>query len=149
MAWTGVSIATATNQRERFVFPNSVYEDPGNPGKYIENTDITISNVNDFYTGNYRKVGTNYLTSAAAWRIREASISYDLPSKIFGQGKSVKGISLSLTGRNLFLWVPKSNVYSDPDFSDFNTFGGNSSGIGNSQINPAVRTFGGSVVVKF
>ncbi|HMT73203.1 MAG TPA: SusC/RagA family TonB-linked outer membrane protein [Chitinophagaceae bacterium] len=149
MAWTGVSIATAYNHRERFVFPNSVYEDPASPGKYIENKNITISNVNDFFTGNYRRAGTNYLTSAAAWRIREASLSYDFPSKMFGQSKIIKGVSVSLTGRNLFLWVPASNVYSDPDFSDFNTFGGNSGGIGNSQINPAVRTFGGSVSVKF
>ena len=89
------------------------------------------------------------MTSAAAWRIREASLSYDFPSKMFGQSKIIKGVSVSLTGRNLFLWVPASNVYSDPDFSDFNTFGGNSGGIGNSQIKPAVRTFGGSVSVKF
>ena len=146
MAWTGVSIATAVNHRERFVFPNSSYEDPLNPGKYIANTDVTLSNVNNFFTGVYRDVASNFLTSAAAWRLREASISYDLPKKVLGNGKLIKGVSLAVTGRNLYLWLPKSNVYSDPDFN-FST--GNTSGVGTSQINPPTRTFGASAVFTF
>ena len=146
MALTGVSIATAVNHRERFVFPNSSYEDPLNPGKYIANTDVTLSNVNNFFTGVYRDVASNFLTSAAAWRLREASISYDLPKKVLGNGKLIKGVSLAVTGRNLYLWLPKSNVYSDPDFN-FST--GNTSGVGTSQINPPTRTFGASAVFTF
>ncbi|MCB0714822.1 MAG: SusC/RagA family TonB-linked outer membrane protein [Chitinophagaceae bacterium] len=146
MAWTGVSIATAVNHRERFVFPNSSYEDPLNPGKYIANDNITLSNVNNFFTGVYRDVGSNFLYSAAAWRIREASISYDFPKKLLGAAKLIKGVSVSLTGRNLYLWVPKSNVYTDPDFT-FSS--GNSAGVSTSQINPPQRTFGASAVITF
>jgi TonB-linked SusC/RagA family outer membrane protein len=158
MAWTGVSLATARNHRERFVFPNSVYEDPARPGTYIPNTSVTVSNVNDFYTGIYRDVASNFLTSANSWRIREVSLSYDIPVKVFGKFNFVKGVSIALTGRNLFLWVPKSNEFSDPDFSFTNTSANNpgagvstinSGGVGVSTINPPVRTFGGSISVKF
>lgn len=149
MAWTGVSAQTGRNHRERFVFPNSVYEDPSRPGQgvYIPNTDIAVANVNDFYTGVFRDVATNFLTSAASWRIREASVSYEIPMKVFGNQRILKGAIVSITGRNLFLWVPKSNEFSDPDFNF--TAVGNSSGVGTSQINPAVRTFGANVTLKF
>ncbi|HEX7845210.1 MAG TPA: TonB-dependent receptor, partial [Chitinophagaceae bacterium] len=146
MAWTGISKATALNHRERFVMPNSVYEDPNSPGHYVANTDITVSNVNDFFIGVYSDVASNFLTSAASWRIREASISYDLPARIFGNGRIVKGASVSLTGRNLFLWVPKTNEYSDPDFNFTTT---NAGGVQTTQINPPIRTFGASVNVRF
>jgi len=144
MAWTGISKATAVNHRERFVFPNSVYEDPSNPGKYIANTNSTIANVNDYFTGPFRDVATNFLTSGASWRIREVSIGYELPTRMLGKGV-IKGVSITLTGRNLFLFLPKSNEFSDPDFN-FTT--GNASGVGTSQINPPIRTFGASVNVR-
>jgi hypothetical protein len=67
MAWTGVSEISGANGRERFVIPNSVYEDPANPGQYIPNTNITINDVTDFFTSdNYRAVATNIITSAAS-----------------------------------------------------------------------------------
>lgn len=146
MAWTGVSAYTARNYRDAFVFPNSVYEDPANPGTYIPNTDIAVNNVNDFYTGEYRDVATNFLTSAASWRLREASLSYEIPvDRLLGKSV-IKGASFALTGRNLFLWVPKTNVYSDPDFN-FTT--GNTGGVGTSQINPPIRTFGANLSLRF
>jgi TonB-linked SusC/RagA family outer membrane protein len=147
MAWTGVSAITAQNNRERFVFPNSSYADPANPGNYVANTSVTVSNVNDFYTGTYRTAASNFITSAAAWRLREVSLGYQIPAKWIASQKAIKSINLALTGRNLFLWVPKSNVYQDPDFNFATT--GNTAGITNSQINPPVRTFGANVSLRF
>ncbi|HSC53985.1 MAG TPA: SusC/RagA family TonB-linked outer membrane protein [Phnomibacter sp.] len=144
MAWTGVSAATGNNNREKFVFPNSSIET--SPGKFVPNTNVTITNVNDFYTGVFRSVYSNFITSAAAWRLREVVLSYDLPSKWLGHGKVVKGLSVALTGRNLLLFVPKTNQFSDPDFN-FTT--GNTAGISNSTINPPVRTMGGNITVRF
>jgi len=151
MAWTGVSERTGVNHRERFIIPNSVYEDPDNPGNYIENTNITITDVNDFFTGDsYRAVATNFITSAATWRFRELSITYDLPGSLFANQNVVEGITVGLTGRNLVLWLPKTNVYSDPDFRGNNDFlTGNISGISNATVNPPVRTIGGTVSVRF
>ncbi|WP_439880516.1 SusC/RagA family TonB-linked outer membrane protein [Pontibacter sp. MBLB2868] len=146
MAWTGVSAASARNNRERFVFPNSVYEDPENPGQYIENTDITISNVNDFYTGVYRSARTNFITSASHWRLREVALSYAVPEKFLAKQNVVKGVTVAITGRNLLLWVPETNEFQDPDF---NFTQGNAAGISNSQINPPTRTFGGNVTLRF
>ena len=151
MAWTGVSERTGVNHRERFIIPNSVYEDPDNPGSYIPNTNVTITDVNDFFTGDeYRGVATNFMTSAASWRFREFSITYELPSVLLSKQDVIQGISVGLTGRNLALWLPKTNVYSDPDFrgtDDFLT--GNISGISNATVNPPIRTIGGTISVRF
>ncbi len=158
MAWTGVSAATGANGRQSYVLPNSSYEDPANPGKYLPNTNITITgtNLNDFYTGEYRDVATNFITKADSWRLREVTLSYDVPMKLLGNQSFIKGLSVAVTGRNLFLWVPKTNVYGDPDFSFGTTTGSNLgvsssniSGVADSQINPPVRTIGGNIVLKF
>lgn len=152
MAWTGVSDITAINNRERFVIPNSVYEDPAHPGTYIENTNVTVSDAQDFFTSdNYRGVASNFITSAAAWRFRELAITYDLPKSIISKQNIVQGVTVGLTGRNLALWLPKTNVYGDPDFRGNNDFltGGNIAGITNATVNPPTRTLGGTISVKF
>jgi TonB-linked SusC/RagA family outer membrane protein len=150
MAWTGVSEITGANHRERFVFPNSVYEDPANPGKYIENTNITIPNATDFFTSDeYRGTASNFITSAASWRFREFSVSYDLPQSLLSKQNLIQAVTVGLNGRNLALWLPKTNVYSDPDFKDLDSFGGNITGILNATVNPPIRTFGGTLAVKF
>ena len=150
MAWTGVSEITGANHRERFVIPNSVYEDPNKAGTYIENTNITVSDAQDFFTGDsYRTVASNFITSAATWRFREFSITYDIPNSLISKQSLIQGISVGVNGRNLALWLPKSNVYSDPDFKDLDSFGGNIAGISNATVNPPVRTIGGTISVKF
>lgn len=159
MAWTGVSEATGSNGRQPYVFPNSSILNAD--GSYSANTNVVINSNQGFYTGVYRTVATNFITSAASWRLREVSIGYDIPVKVFGNQKVIKGMNVALTGRNLALWLPKSNVYTDPDFTfsggntsfgTGNTTGvtsGNTSGISNSTINPPVRIFGASVSVTF
>lgn len=161
MSWTGVSDLSATNSRERFIFPNSVYQAVAG-GPYIPNTSVTLNSPEGFWTGVGRSVKSNYLISAASWRFRELSISYDLPvAAVFGSTKTVKALSVALTARNLVLWLPKNNKYQDPDFTfsgastGFGTGGttgvttGNQAGISNSTINPPVRTIGGNITVTF
>ncbi|GEO02726.1 SusC/RagA family TonB-linked outer membrane protein [Adhaeribacter aerolatus] len=157
MAWTGVSAATARNNRERFVIPNSVIENED--GSFTPNTNIAITNPNDFYIGVYRDVFSNFVTSAASWRLREVALSYTLPASILARQKVIKGISVAVTGRNLALWLPKTNEFSDPDFSSFGAaqpgvsastaYSSNTFGITSSQINPPVRIFGGNVTLTF
>lgn len=151
MAWTGVSEITGVNNRERFVIPNSVYEDPANPGKYIVNTNVTVNSAQDFFTSdNYRTVASNFITSAASWRFRELAITYDIPKSLLTRQNLIQGITVGLVGRNLALWLPKSNVYSDPDFRGNNdAFTGNITGISNATVNPPTRTIGGTISVKF
>lgn len=154
MAWTGVGYNTAANDRQPFVLPNSSYEDPANPGTYIENTSVTL-NPQNFYTDAYMDASSNFITKATSWRLRELALSYDIPAKLLSKQKIIKGISIAAVGRNLFLWVPKTNIYSDPEFTgttavaDGGIASTNQGGLGDPQINPATRTIGGSIAIKF
>jgi TonB-linked SusC/RagA family outer membrane protein len=145
MAWTGVSAATARGNREPFIFPNSSILVNG---KYEANTNVPVTAVNDFFIGDgFRNTRSNFLTSAASWRIREVALGYTIPKSILGGQKVIKGATITLNARNLFLWVPDSNEYTDPDFNF--TSQGNSFGVTNAQIYPATRMFGANVTLTF
>lgn len=150
MDWSGTGYRTALYNRERFVFPNSVYWD-GN--KYVENTNITVKNGggnNGFWSdGINRDVQSNYVTSGDFWKLREMSIAYDVPvSKLFGNNNIVKGMRVSVQGRNLLLFMAKDNYYTDPEYSDA---GNDSNGIGLTGIGqtPPARYYGGTVTFRF
>jgi TonB-linked SusC/RagA family outer membrane protein len=142
MAWTGVSEATAQNSREKFIFPNSVYKDAS--GKFVPNTNVQVGDVEGFFTGVYRNAASNF--SAASWRVREVSLSYALPDNLLSAQKLFKAVTFTVNARNLFLWVPNSNQYTDPDFN-FTT--GNANGVSTSQINPPTRTIGFNINATF
>ncbi len=143
MAWTGVSAATALNGRERFVFPNSVIL---NGGKYVDNTNVLIPDVESYFTGLYRDAASNFIHSAASFRVREVSLGYRLPESVLASQKVLKDVSFTINARNLFLFLPSSNQYSDPDF---NATTGNSNGVSTSQINPPTRTIGFNITATF
>ncbi|TYP90125.1 TonB-linked SusC/RagA family outer membrane protein [Sphingobacterium allocomposti] len=153
MAWTGVSEATAYNNREPFILPNSVIPDPNNPGQYIENTTARIGENEEMYnhyTGEYRTASRNFLVDASSWRLRELSLSYNVPQGWLQSKQSVlKSLSISLVGRNLALWLPKENKYMDPDFNSFFDDGSNSMGMVTATSNPPVRNYGFTVNAKF
>jgi hypothetical protein len=60
----------------------------------------------------------------------------------------IKGLSVALTGRNLFIWVPKDNTYTDPEFSDTLPTS-NTRGFNDVNELPGTRVFGGSVKATF
>src|SRR6478672_4506776 len=150
--WSGTGYRTAVYNRERFVYPNSVYEDPNNPGKYITNNSIMVKNGNGnngFWSdGINRDVTSNYVTSGDFWKLREISIAYDLPSSLLNRTKFIKGLRVSVQGRNLFMWMAKDNYYTDPEYSDA---GNDSNGIGLTGIGqtPPSRYYGATISVKF
>lgn len=147
MDFTGISERSAQFGRQRFVFPNSVYEEGG---KYVENTNIQVSNGGRSFwaTGaTNTAVGTNYFSSAAYWKFRELAISYVLPFKWIGESKVIKKFVVGATGRNLFTWVPKSNQWTDPEFNY--TAAGNTFGLNNVFSTPPARIFGGYVTLTF
>lgn len=148
MDFAGISERSAAYGRERFVFPNSVYKDAS--GKFVENTNIQVQDGNyGFWTGaaTNSQIATNYFASAAAWRLREVNLSYNLPLKWIGGGKYIQRLTVSAIGRNLFLIVPKSNAWGDPEFNYSST--NNTFGISSSYQSPASRLFGGSITVQF
>jgi TonB-linked SusC/RagA family outer membrane protein len=148
MDFAGISKRSADYGRQRFVFPNSVYKDAS--GKFVENTSIQVQDGNyGFWTGaaTNNQIATNYFASAAAWRLREVNLSYNLPLKWIGGGKIIQRLTVSGIGRNLLLIVPKSNQWGDPEFNYSST--NNTYGISSSFQSPASRFFGGSITVQF
>ncbi len=84
-----------------------------------------------------------FVYDAGFVKLREAAITYSLPGKWLG-AKAVKGIDISLVGRNL--WLIHSNVpYSDPEAG---LSSGNIQGY-QSGAYPSVRTVGFNVKFKF
>jgi hypothetical protein len=150
--WAGTGIRTTLFNRGRFVFPNSVYEDPAHPGTYIKNTNITLTDGNGnagFWTSeNNRDVSSNYVSSGAFWKLRELSLAYHLPQSLFRKASFIKGIDVSVQGRNLFIWLPKTNYYTDPEYSEVSS---TSNGIGITGISsaPPSRYYGGTIAINF
>ncbi len=67
--------------------------------------------------------GTPYFESATFVKVREISLAYTLPMNLFsGWASGIRSASLTLVGRNLFMWTPYTGL--DPEV----TF------IGNTQV---------------
>lgn len=88
---------------------------------------------------------SEFVYDASYVKLREANITYTIPSKLLtGVKKYVKGIDVSLIGRNLWL-IHKNVPYADPE---------ENLGAGNIQGNqsgayPTARNIGVNVKVKF
>jgi TonB-linked SusC/RagA family outer membrane protein len=144
MAFTGTSSYTAQTNRQRFVFPNSVVEVNG---KYVPNTNIEVNDANfNLFPGLFNNVASPWVESAAAWKLREVAITYNIPVRIFGSQKVVKGATLTISGRNLLMFRPKTNLWTDPEFSE-----DTSNAVGENSINqaPPTRIYGGKLAVTF
>ncbi|MFA6277724.1 MAG: SusC/RagA family TonB-linked outer membrane protein [Pedobacter sp.] len=146
--FSGAGIRTTYFNRERFVVPNSSYLDPVT-NTYVANTNITTRTGGvDFWTNgpSNTSVNSNYTYSAAFWKMRELSLSYDLPKSVFSNIKFVKGATVSVQGRNLFLWAPKTNLYTDPEYSAFDS-SSNAIGFTSLSQTPPGRFYGFSLSV--
>ncbi|RYE19863.1 MAG: TonB-dependent receptor, partial [Sphingobacteriaceae bacterium] len=146
--FSGAGIRTTYFNRERFVVPNSSYLDAAT-GQYVANTNITVRNGGTAFwtegpTNTY--VGLNYAYSAAFWKLRELSLGYDLPKSLFVHAQYIKGIRASVQGRNLFLWTPKTNIYTDPEYS---TNGSDNNAVGLTTLGqtPPSRLFGATISI--
>jgi outer membrane receptor protein involved in Fe transport len=147
MDFTGISARSATNGRQRFVVPNSVYDD--GTGKFVDNTNVLVrAGGYGFFeaTATNRGINSNYITSAAAWKVREVALTYDLPSALLKKTKSIKGANIGFVARNLFTFLPVSNEWTDPEFANTT---GNAAGVNNSSILPPNRLFGFNVTLRF
>jgi outer membrane receptor protein involved in Fe transport len=143
--FTGISTTSAITGRQRFVFPNSVVDAGG--GKYVPNTNVTVDDANfNFWPGLYRSAGANYVISAAAWKLREVSISYDIPHKVYAATKIISRAAFSISGRNLLMFRPKTNVWTDPEFNEDT---GNDIGRTSTSQSPPTRIISGTLTLSF
>ncbi|RYZ99881.1 MAG: SusC/RagA family TonB-linked outer membrane protein [Sphingobacteriaceae bacterium] len=148
--FSGAGIRTTYFNRERFVIPNSSYLDPAT-NTYVQNTSISVKNGGaDFWSngGSNTSNAENYTYSAAFWKLRELSLSYDVPTSVLGNLKYVKGARISVQGRNLFVWTPRTNIYTDPEYS---AAGSDSNGIGLTTLGqtPPARFYGATLSLTF
>jgi TonB-linked SusC/RagA family outer membrane protein len=146
MDFSGISYRSGQNGRMPFIFPNSSIADGS--GKYVANTGVYTSGGYNFWSQAVNtSAQSNYIASAAFWKLREVSLSYILPNKWFNFTKgAVKSASFTLTGRNLFMWLPETNEWTDPEFSNTT---GNAQGVNDRNNTPPTRLFGANFTFNF
>jgi TonB-linked SusC/RagA family outer membrane protein len=150
--FTGVSEHSALNGRQPFVIPNSVINTgtEANP-IYVPNTNVVVTDASRAFwvSSDYATTQKAYVTSAAFWKLREVSLTYDLPvDKFFGSKKVLKAAQVGIVGRNLLMWRPKTNVWTDPEFNNSKAEG-NAVGITTEEQTPPTRVYGFSVKLTF
>ena len=149
MLFTGASYISGISGRQRFVFPNSVIAETDASGNvtYRENTDITVNDAGKtFWNGIYKQGRANQIISAASWRLRELSLGYDVPKKYLKKVGFLQRASVSLVGRNLFMWTPSTNIWGDPDFTGSGN--GNVGGFSGTN-NVGQRSYGFNLLLSF
>lgn len=144
--FTGASAHTAENGRQNFIFPNSVIQTA--PGKYTPNTSVYTQdgNIGFWAYSAFRKAGSSYVENAAAWKIRTINLTYDFTSMIGKSWAFVKGLKLTTMINNAFMFRPKENDFTDPEFN-----ANNSNGLGFNTVNqlPPTRQFTAVLSIRF
>ncbi len=148
MLFTGTSKLSALYDRTQFVWPNSAYLDPNGSGKYLANTNIAANEWHSIYYGlgdlgnanAFNNVGEMHYSSGAFWKIRDVSLTYDLPQSVTNRiTNAIKGISLSAWGRNVATFVAADNYFTDPELSNST---GNGQGVNTTGNTPPTRQLG-------
>ncbi|WP_026997163.1 SusC/RagA family TonB-linked outer membrane protein [Flectobacillus major] len=103
-----------------------------------------VSGENYGIFGYRRNPAGAFVYDASYVKLREVTVSYKLPSSLFGGDKFIKGASFSLVGRNLWI-IHKNLPYADPEDG---LTSGNLSGW-QSGVYPAVREVGASLKFSF
>lgn len=100
----------------------------------------------DFYSGPwgyYRAPAAAHVYDAGFVKLREATVTYNLPSSFLGNSQ-IQGMSFSIIGRNL--WIIHKNVpYADPEAG---LSAGNVQGYQSGSY-PAIREIGASIKINF
>jgi TonB-linked SusC/RagA family outer membrane protein len=108
-----------------------------------QNTQSVIRN--QAFWSRYAQVDENLLESANAVRLREVSVSVDVPQR-FSRMLDVQGVTLFASGRNLKTWSDFS--YGDPDGNNYGSV--NAGGVGFRVFTvPTTRTYSLGVRASF
>ncbi|WP_442591601.1 SusC/RagA family TonB-linked outer membrane protein [Pedobacter sp. AW31-3R] len=120
--------------REKFIFPNSVLE--SSPGVFTENTSV-LTNGDFAFWNTYKNILSNNVFDGHFVKLREVALNYDFPVKLLGNQKAIKGLHLSVYGRNLVNLRAKDNIFGETEFIYL-------SGVGFSgwRTMPSTRSYG-------
>lgn len=144
--FNGNSTQTVFNERNSFIYPNSVRVVNG---EYVENNIPVYSNNMNYAQGNYSyspQARREFVIPKDYFKLREVVLSYNFPKNMLDK-TPFKQLMVSLVGRNLLLFTPKKNNYVDPEVSNL----GNDlmSEFGETIGTSSTRNFGGSIKVVF
>ncbi len=143
MTFTGSGGWTENRDPQRV--PNSGYYDAN--GKIVENTTVNVRESEyGWWVNNYRNFAENFVTKAWFIKLRDISLTYNVPARAVSKTKIFSDMSFGLFGRNLFTIVDKKNFYTDPEFSVNNT---NLLGINDTNQTPPVRQYGVNINLVF
>lgn len=145
LTFTGGAALTAYNDRQPFVYPNSVQE--VSDGVFETNTTKIDEpgGAFDYYYYNYRSYAENFVRDASFVKVREISLAYDFPKALISKIGFINRASLSLVGRNLFMFLPSDNPFADPEANVFGT-----SQIGREiEALPPTRNYGATLNLVF
>ncbi|HEY4289889.1 MAG TPA: SusC/RagA family TonB-linked outer membrane protein [Puia sp.] len=104
----GYSSLTTYNHRSPFVWPNSVYADGS--GHYQPNTNVVTTGTPQALYSVVSQATIMGYYNASSVKVREFTLLYDLPLK----SRSIRSLSVSIWGRDLFSFYAKDNRYGDP-----------------------------------
>jgi len=128
--------------RNRLVMIDGVVEQPD--GSYVENSNPVVFD-QLFYNNYVAPVGSNFVEDGSFVRLGYVTLGYDMSNVVRNTG--IEGLTLSLTGRNLFLQTSYSG--SDPIVNYTGTSGGTGT-MGIDYLNiPNTRTFSFNVSANF
>ncbi|HSD14844.1 MAG TPA: SusC/RagA family TonB-linked outer membrane protein [Flavobacterium sp.] len=150
LSWSGHLVESAENGRSGFIFPNSSVDTDGD-GVYEANTTVvtggnTYTSYLNYFSNEYRAVQENMVLDATAFKVRELSLSYSLPSKMIDRA-GLTSLRFGVNARNPFMVLPKENRnYHDPEQSRSS---GNDQGLAATGQYPTTRTFGFNVNLTF
>jgi hypothetical protein len=101
----------------------------------------------NFWPGGFwYQINSNYVTSANAWKLRELALSYNLPQRWMTASRIVQHATFTLSGRNLLMFRPKTNRWTDPEFSEDT---GNDVGRTGEGQGPPTRIVSATLAVQF
>jgi len=146
MEFTGNGAITTYNSRNPFVIPNSVYEDgsPNTSPIYLYNSSYQTY-FDSFGAG---QCGEFYLVDRSFAKLRNVSLSWDLPKKWMNAIK-FQGITVTAFCNNVFTWTAADNIYIDPETTTYNGDGDLAAQFGETYSNPSCRIFGFNFNIKF
>lgn len=150
MQFTGNGVVTEQNERRPFIIPGSVVANAD--GSYSPNTTpiyLANSSYQSYFNDHgYGYGGLAYLTDRTYCKIRNISLSWNLPAKWL-KAVYLSDVVLTAYCNNPFLWTFKDNRYVDPETTTVTEFGDLAYGFGELYSNPSCRSFGVNLKVNF
>lgn len=101
---------------------------------------------NGYYRNVYRGITENFVEDASWIRLRSLSLSYGVPASLLSRTKTIKGVTVSFTGNNLWLSTKYSGF--DPETSSFSSGSNAAEGFSGFSY-PGVRSFLATLNIQF